>query len=315
MKPGQKKDIPSKQDLVAIAQDEMDFIKHRMMIDILRPPSCWKLPAVVVSDKRLYQTLMVGKEPRRNKKNHKGYNYYNEEPNEIVANLSDLNLSDKPEKIVHPLQGKYVTDNVIYLYYNTIYDKSKELELDFEDYFRQVVAHEVFHSIHYAYIKDYFFKGCCQNSWPMADAFALDYWRGTGMKRNQVIAVREGLARIFECGWCLFRNKLEQGAKLEQFLLKLAKEEPNNPYGKGLSILKRYEGQNPFYSPLDFAINLVYGVLLETETSAVYNNTRGELKYDNGWEEVYKELGAKNNKIGPNLTELMAYMKPETQSL
>lgn len=293
----------SHSEMLSIANDEVDFIRHELLTGIISPPSCWKVPQIVLSGERLLQTLVIGNEPRRRRQGEN--NCYEEEPDAVVAELSMVNL-DNPKKMVQPLQGKYTTDNVIYLYYNVILDKAKEEGICFERYLRQVVAHEIFHSIHFAYNKLYYFKGCCRGSWPMAEAFAVDYWRGKGLRRSKVLAVREGLARIFEICWCIGRNYLDQGIKLEKYLQELRTKEPKNPYCKGLNMLERYESTEQGKDPHVFVENLAFGVLMCAEISAVYNSGVACIKQENGWYEAYNELKEGRGKHkGPDLEELV----------
>lgn len=276
-----------KQVMEKAARDEVAFIKNVILVDELLPPSCWRVPQIVLSGERLYQTLVVGREPKRFSRD--ADDNYNMDPDFVVDDPCHL-VYNKPLRMVHPLQGKYTTENVIYLYYNTIKDIAAENQLDIIDYLRQVLAHEIFHSLHFAKVKESYFQGCCKGSWPMAEVYAVDYWRGTGMQRNKVMAVREGLARIFECAWCVYQGKLEQGIKLESYLSDLSIKEPNNPYVKGLRLLRRYESNTLTKNPVDFARFLIYGLLTSAEHSAVYNKAKAFIIKDNGWEDAYTDL-------------------------
>ena len=288
MKKERRVKIQHEQELLQLITKELAYISKNVLVDLCKPPSCWSMPKIVLKAGTLYQEIMIGKEPRHSKDSI-GKDYYEEDPDAILMDPA-LASEKKPQKMVQPLQGKFDTTNTITLQYETIESIAKMEDMEPDKYICQVLAHEIFHSVHYAYIRQAYYKGCGHGNWELANALALDYWRGKGYKRNIVMAVREGLARAFEYAWCLRHGYFAQARKLDVYLRLLRRKEPKNPYCAGLSLLKRYENNCSSKNPEDFAQHLTFGILVNAEMSAVYNKTCANMCCEDGWQSTFKDM-------------------------
>lgn len=129
-----------------------------------------------------------------------------------------LTLMQANIKIERPVRGSFFAEGGIVIYYCTICELCAEEQFGFEEYVEAVLAHEIFHALHFA---------CCESTqnWKQHN-----YWNGVGYELSKVSVVRESLAEYFRHLWL-------QGKKQEALLADMAKElaepyavVPNYPY-------------------------------------------------------------------------------------
>lgn len=121
-------------------------------------------------------------------------------------------------KIERPVRGSFFADGGIVIYYCNICQLCAKDKLDFEAYISSVLAHEIFHAIHFA---------SCDKTQEWQQ---MKYWNGTGYEYNKVSTVRESLAEYFRFLWL---KKQQQDSLVAIMFKELAEPYavvPNYPY-------------------------------------------------------------------------------------
>lgn len=113
-------------------------------------------------------------------------------------------------KFERSVRGSFFADGGIVIYYCNVCELCAKDGLNFEDYIASVLAHEVFHALHFA---------CCDGTQKWKQ---MDYWNGVGYGYAKVSTVRESLAEYFRYLW-LVQNR-------QDALLAIMFEELVEPY-------------------------------------------------------------------------------------
>ena len=125
----------------------------------------------------------------------------------LQAKLKVMQANVKVERLV---RGSFFADGGIVIYYCNVCQLCEEDALDFTSYITSVLAHEIFHALHFA---------CCDatQGWKQ-----MNYWNGLGFEYAKVSTVREALAEYFRYLWL--------GKHQEQALIDIMFKELAEPY-------------------------------------------------------------------------------------
>ncbi len=150
-----------------------------------------------------------------------------EEKPVILAKLAQMQANIKVERLV---RGSFFADGGIVIYYCNVCQLSEEDALDFTSYINSVLAHEIFHAMHFA---------CCDatQGWKQ-----MNYWNGLGFEYAKVSTVREALAEYFRYLWLV---KNQEQALVDIMFKELAEPyaiAPSYPYA-GVKLLLADEAQ------------------------------------------------------------------------
>lgn len=148
-----------------------------------------------------------------------------EKREELLAKLAKMKANVKIERAV---RGSFFTEGPLVLYYCNICELCAGQGLDLKEYAASVLAHELFHALHFA---------SCETTknWKQ-----LSYWNGVGYEYAKVSVVRESLAECFRYLWL---RQCGQDALLASMLAELADTYatvPNFPYA-GVKLLLKDE--------------------------------------------------------------------------
>ena len=157
------------------------------------------------------------------------------------AKLQDVSENDKSAlleklaqmranvKIERPLRGSFFADGGIVIYYCNICELCEKEKLDFEGYITSVLAHEIFHALHFA---------ACDSSkgWQQ-----VNYWNGAGFEAGKMNTVRESLAEYFRYLWLAEQQSKDLLVIMLKELLEPFANIPNYPYA-GVRYLLPTEG-------------------------------------------------------------------------
>ena len=104
----------------------------------------------------------------------------------LQAKLKLMQANVKVERLV---RGSFFADGGIVIYYCNVCQLCEEDALDFTSYIISVLAHEIFHALHFA---------CCDatQGWKQ-----MNYWNGLGFEYAKLSTVREALAEYFRYLW------------------------------------------------------------------------------------------------------------------
>lgn len=157
------------------------------------------------------------------------------------AKLAKANKADKPAilaklanmkanvKIERPVRGSFFADGGIVIYYCNVCQLCEKEQLDFTSYITSVLAHEIFHALHFA---------ACDTTkgWQQ-----MSYWNGAGFEANKMNTVRESLAEYFRYLWLAKQQSKDLLAIMFKELLEPFANVPNYPYA-GVRYLLPTEG-------------------------------------------------------------------------
>lgn len=121
-------------------------------------------------------------------------------------------------KIEQPVKGSFFADGGIVIYYCNICELCAKDNLDFKEYLSSVLAHEIFHALHFA---------CCDKTQEWKQ---MDYWNGVGYEYAKVSAVRESLAEYFRYLWLMKQRQEALLVIMHKELAKTYATVPNYPY-------------------------------------------------------------------------------------
>ena len=108
---------------------------------------------------------------------------------EVPTILAKLSLMQANVKIERLVRGSFFADGGIVIYYCNVCQLCEKEQLDFTGYITSVLAHEIFHALHFA--------ACdATKGWQQ-----MSYWNGSGFEANKMSAVRESLAEYFRYLW------------------------------------------------------------------------------------------------------------------
>ena len=127
-------------------------------------------------------------------------------------------------KVEQPVKGSFFADGGIVIYYCNVCQLCEKHGLNFEDYIVSVLAHEIFHALHFA---------CCDKTQEWQQ---MKYWNGTGYEYAKVSAVRESLAEYFRYLWLMKQRQEALLAIMHKELAKPYATVPNYPYS-GVKLL------------------------------------------------------------------------------
>ena len=144
----------------------------------------------------------------------------------ILAKLSQMQANVKIERLV---RGSFFADGGIVVYYCNVCQLCEKEQLDFTRYITSVLAHEIFHALHFA--------ACdATKGWQQ-----MSYWNGNGFEAGKMSAVRESLAEYFRYLWLAKQQNKELLAIMFKELLEPFATVPNYPYA-GVRYLLPTEG-------------------------------------------------------------------------
>ena len=146
-------------------------------------------------------------------------------------------------KIEQPVKGSFFADGGIVIYYCNICELCAKDNLELKDYLASVLAHEIFHALHFA---------CCDatQEWKQ-----MDYWNGVGYEYAKVSAVRESLAEYFRYLWLIKNQQELLLAKMKLDLAEHYATVPNYPYAGVKHLLSEETLENAkFYSVLESSL-------------------------------------------------------------
>ena len=158
----------------------------------------------------------------------------------VLAKLSHMKDNVKIERLV---RGSFFADGGIVIYYCNVCQLCEKEQLDFTSYITSVLAHEIFHALHFA---------CCDatKGWQQ-----MSYWNGNGFESNKMSTVRESLAEYFRYLWLVKQQQETLLAKMDEELAKPYAVIPSFPYAGVKFFLKGAEAKEKFASV--FASSLV----------------------------------------------------------
>lgn len=133
----------------------------------------------------------------------------------LEAKLAKLKANVKIEQ---PVRGSFFVDGGIVIYYCNICQLCQKEQLEFADYITSVLAHEIFHGIHFA---------CCDGTQKWEQ---VPYWNGKGYDYAKVSTVREALAEYFRYLWLKQQQQDALFAIMFKDLAKPYATVPNYPY-------------------------------------------------------------------------------------
>ena len=133
----------------------------------------------------------------------------------ILAKLSQMQANIKIERLV---RGSFFADGGIVIYYCNVCQLCEKEQLDFTSYITSVLAHEIFHALHFA---------ACDSSkgWQQ-----MSYWNGNGFEAGKMSTVRESLAEYFRYLWLAKQQNKELMAIMFKELQEPFANVPNYPY-------------------------------------------------------------------------------------
>ena len=144
----------------------------------------------------------------------------------ILAKLSQMQANVKIERL---LRGSFFADGGIVIYYCNVCQLCEKEQLDFTSYITSVLAHEIFHAMHFA---------SCDSTkgWQQ-----MSYWNGNGFEVGKMSTVRESLAEYFRYLWLAKQQNKELMAIMFKELQEPFAKVPNYPYA-GVRYLLSTEG-------------------------------------------------------------------------
>ena len=144
----------------------------------------------------------------------------------ILAKLAQMRANVKIERLV---RGSFFADGGIVIYYCNVCQLCEKEQLDFTSYITSVLAHEIFHALHFA--------SCdATKGWQQ-----MSYWNGNGFEAGKMSTVRESLAEYFRYLWLAKQQNKELLAIMFKELLEPFATVPNYPYA-GVRYLLPAEG-------------------------------------------------------------------------
>ena len=144
----------------------------------------------------------------------------------ILAKLAQMQANVKVERLV---RGSFFADGGIVIYYCNVCQLCEKEQLDFTSYITSVLAHEIFHALHFA--------SCdATKGWQQ-----MSYWNGNGFEAGKMSTVRESLAEYFRYLWLAKQQNEELLAIMFKELLEPFATVPNYPYA-GVKYLLPAEG-------------------------------------------------------------------------
>ena len=158
----------------------------------------------------------------------------------LQAKLKLMQANVKVERLV---RGSFFADGGIVIYYCNVCQLCEEDALDFTSYIFSVLAHEIFHALHFA---------CCDASqgWKQ-----MNYWNGLGFEYAKLSTVREALAEYFRYLWL---GKQQEQAIVDIMFKELAEPyavAPSYPYaGVKCLLIREAPDQEKFSSVLQASL-------------------------------------------------------------
>ncbi len=146
-------------------------------------------------------------------------------------------------KIEQPVKGSFFADGGIVIYFCNVCQLCEKHGLNFENYITSVLAHEIFHALHFA---------CCDKTQEWQQ---MKYWNGTGYEYAKVSVVRESLAEYFRYLWLKKQQQEPLVAIMFEDLAEPFATVPNYPYAGVKHLLSEEALENErFRSVLESSI-------------------------------------------------------------